>query len=211
MLKKSLFICILSLNFVAVHGMDEPREEYVQLDHQEELNRIKSLLLAIQDAKAYHPRATSFSERRKYGYNGQIMPIIQAHNKFKAAKPIEEACVISGAQPSMAFGYWYADSHVFSTRFFFKDKDTLCGGIIEERPSTEEDRSQLHSGPDWEYTTAIRACCTAFSSSQLAILWEDRPGLPSKKLYITLAQIGGLRINLDENKVEINIKNQLQP
>ncbi len=142
---------------------------------------ISKLTLPLLVLKQAVPqRETTYAERRKYGFNGTIIPIYQ-QTFPTSVKPV--GCIIKNAQPSMFFGYWYADTHVFTHRICLENKQAL---IKDRQDDMEIDSSFL------------------LDENKIAIMWRDNSGKYQQKLHITLSEvIKDAEIDLDNNKFEV--------
>lgn len=206
--KKIIFLCAGFLaSFNALHGMDS------EAGNTPAFEKIKeSLLFAKAGLDSCQTKA---ADCRHYGYNGTLITIV------KHPEIIRGGYIIEGAQPSMWWGYWYADSCKPENRIFI------------EHNSFIEDNSVKYEAKIKERTvdadTKIYSSCLVphgakdIMAHTIAILWEEakyNPGewnwedIPQaflkKKLFITMARLAEIEeqgniLDLDKNKVEVNL------
>ncbi len=168
------------------------------------LEDVKAFLAALKMSNLQ--RETSYVERWRYGFNGEVIPICKRNGG--TVKLVDKSCIIAGAQPSMLYGLWYADTHVPATRLFIELEDKRkLEALIKQKTS-----NSLRYG--YEFVTHVRACCLVddkpASINKVAIAWDFMPGdLPNKKSYITMVRVQDMiqqnaQIDLDENKVEVS-------
>ncbi|GMU19199.1 MAG: hypothetical protein AMXMBFR12_03910 [Candidatus Babeliales bacterium] len=191
MVKKISWFCFgILISFSTSNSMNAPEVPFENIKRYLEF-AVKGL--SRVPTKAFHCR--------KYGYNGTLIHIVKYPDQVGIGH------IIENAQPSMFWGYWYADSCVPQNRIFIEDDNVKC-------------EAEIKSGAD----TEPKILSSYFFSNNLAVMWEVASHLikradgisywdtPSeKKCYITRASLSEIQsqnniFDLDSGKVEVSDK-----
>lgn len=199
--KKSIVYSTFLLSFSVVQGMDIESADS---------KAFEELKWSLESAYwALPKREATFAQRRNYGYNGMLIPIV------KKPEGIRGGFIIKGAQPSLYYGFWYADS-CQKENYIFIEEDNLKykAKII----NSEQNIPKILSS-----CLVSTGTSTATMDKTMAILWEVKYQYKSdslqgnyyarpikKQLYISLACLAQVQkrnniFDLDGDKREISL------